>query len=206
MHRSGFQLRITAMRVPQKSGHNIAVPSTNGFRGYLLNNHLKHIVLKCDKNKEALTNNEMDHLIRTACNFLFGLHGSKPTVPERKLFAKSIHDQFLQLDSKLLYKKITQRMSNIQRRTSKKRNKERNQVKAEKVKSNGKTDVNESQNDASSVRDATKKVESNGTIDGNESQNYPSSDNACGDDYDELVTPCSIGKCVYGIFKELTEE
>lgn len=135
------------------------------LRNYFLEHHLKHIVLKGEKNEENLNNSEINDLIRAACNFLVAQHGPNPKQADRTLLADSIHVQFPRLDSKLIFKKLSARTINIRR--PRKVNKARNRIKAE-----------------------TKTIESNGKTDGKDS----SSDDEDPDeaDYDELVTSYNI--------------
>lgn len=85
------------------------------LRAYLLANNLKHVVLKGVENGNDLEKHFVLLLIRKACDFLVTQHGPRPKLEHRKSLTETIHALFPQLEKTVIYKKITERMNNMER-------------------------------------------------------------------------------------------
>lgn len=84
------------------------------FRSYLINNHLKYIVVKGESNEASLSKDDLVRLIKAASSFLTAQHGPNPKLQDRKSLAELIQKQFSQ-DPRMILRKLTQRMKNLNR-------------------------------------------------------------------------------------------
>lgn len=141
MHRDGFHLKVvigkrhrdrdvnrtlntysTEVRIirdnnsDNNNSHTHYTYALQEFRSFLVANHLKHIVIKAEKNEECLNKIETIHLMQVSANLLIARHGMKPNLVQRKSFAATITDLFPQLDVQSVLKKLNQRIKNVGRR------------------------------------------------------------------------------------------
>lgn len=72
-------------------------------------------MLKGEKNEEDLNKCEQFQLIRAGCEFLVSQHGLQPTLSLRRSLSEVIHTLFPRLEVEYICKKITQRVTNLQR-------------------------------------------------------------------------------------------
>lgn len=77
-------------------------------------NHLKHIL--CKSGDDELKPDELNDLIRVACDFVFKKYGSEPSLEVRKSVADVLHVRFTKVQPKLLFNKLSQRVKNLRRR------------------------------------------------------------------------------------------